>query len=65
MGKNIKVMPQPQVHSPGKGREALQQTVPNPSFKIWYGLTVHTICFKSPNISFKTWYGLTVHIIRF
>ena len=44
--KISKVMPQPQVHSPGKGREALQQTVPNPSFKIWYGLTVHTIRFK-------------------
>ena len=59
-------MPQPQVNSPGKGREALRQNVLNPSFKIWYGLTVHTIPFqKSPNISFKIWYGLTVHIIRF
>ena len=28
MGKKIsKVMPQPQVHSPGKGREALRQQV--------------------------------------
>ena len=27
-------MPQPQVHSPGKGREALRQKVLNPSFKI-------------------------------
>ena len=47
MGKKIsKVKPQPQVHSPGKGREALWQKVINPSFKIWYGLTVHTIRFK-------------------
>ena len=38
-------MPQPQVHSPGKGREALRQKVLNPSFKIWYGLTVHIIRF--------------------
>ena len=36
-------MPQPQVHSPGKGREALRQKVLNLSFKIWYGLTVHII----------------------
>ena len=64
MGKNIKSYATTQVHFPGKGREALWQTVPNPSLKIWYGLTVHTIHFKSPNISFKTWYGLTVHIIR-
>ena len=38
-------MPQPQVHSPGKGREALRQKVLNPSFKIRYGLTVHIIRF--------------------
>ena len=43
--KISKVMPQPQVHSPGKGREALQQKVLNPSFKMWYGLTVHIIRF--------------------
>ena len=43
--KISKVMPQPQVHFPGKGREALRQKVPNPSFKIWYGLTVHIIHF--------------------
>ena len=36
-------MPQPQVHSPGKGREALRQKVLNLSFKIRYGLTVHII----------------------
>ena len=36
-------MPQPQVHSPGEGREALRQKVLNLSFKIRYGLTVHII----------------------
>ena len=41
--KISKVMPQPQVHSPGKGREALRQKVLNLSFKIRYGLTVHII----------------------
>ena len=49
-------MPQPQVHSPGKGREALRQKVLNLSFKIRYGLTVHIIRFyrqKVPNLSFK------------
>ena len=46
MGKNIKSYATTQVHFPGKGREALRQAVPNPSFKIWFGLTVHTICFK-------------------
>ena len=39
-------MPQPQVHSPGKGREALRQKVLNLSFKIRYGLTVHIIHFQ-------------------
>ena len=41
--KISKVMPLPQVHSPGKGREALWQKVLNLSFKIRYGLTVHII----------------------
>ena len=46
MGKNIKSYATPQVHSPRKGREALRQKkVLNPSFKIWYGLTVHIIRF--------------------
>ena len=57
-------MPQPQVHFPGKGREALRQKV----LKIWYDLTVHIIRFlqaKVLNLSFKVRYGLTVHIIRF
>ena len=66
--KISKVMPQPQVHSPGKGREALRQKVLNLSFKIRYGLTVHIIRFyrqKVPNLSFKIRYGLTVHIIHF
>ena len=66
--KISKVMPQPQVHSPRKGREALRQKVLNFSFKIRYGLTVHIIRFyrqKVPNLSFKIRYGLTVHIIRF
>ena len=36
-------MPQPRVHSPGEGREALWQKVLNLSFKIRYGLTVHII----------------------
>ena len=61
-------MPQPPVHSPGKGREALRQKVLNLSFKIRYGLTVHIIRFyrqKVPNLSFKIRYGLTIHIIRF
>ena len=55
--KISKVMPQPQVHSPGKGREALRQKVLNLSFKIRYGLV--------PNLSFKIRSGLTIHIIRF
>ena len=62
--KISKVMPQPQVHSPGKGREALRQKVLNLSFKIRYGLTVHNFK-KVLNLSFKIRYGLTVHIIRF
>ena len=45
-------MPQPQVHSPGKGWEALRQKVPNLSFKIRYGLTVHIICFYRQNFQF-------------
>ena len=36
MGKNIKSYATTQVHSPGKGREALQSPKsPNLSFKIW------------------------------
>ena len=57
-------MLQPQVHFPGKGREASRQKV----LKIWYGLTVHIIRFyrqKSLIFRLKIWYGLTVHIIRF
>ena len=50
--KISKVMPQPQVHSPGKGREALRQKVLNLSFKIWYGLTVHIIHFYRQNFQF-------------
>ena len=46
--KISKVMPQPQVHSPGKGREALRQKV----LKIWYGLTVHIIRFYRQNFQF-------------
>ena len=45
-------MPQPQVHFPGKGREALWQKVLNLSFKVWYGLTVHIICFYRQNFQF-------------
>ena len=45
MGKNIKSYATTQVHSPGKGREALRQKVLNLSFKIRYGLTVHIIRF--------------------
>ena len=45
-------MPQPQVHFPGKGREALRQKVLNLSFKIWYGLTVHIIRFYRQNFQF-------------
>ena len=41
--KISKVMPQSQVHSPGKGREALWQKSKNSSSKVWYGLTVHLI----------------------
>ena len=40
-------MPQTQVHSPGKGREASRQKVLNLSFKIQYGLTVHIIRFNN------------------
>ena len=54
MGKNIKVMPQPQVHFPGKGREALRQKV----LKIWYGLTVHIIRFyRQKSLIFRLKYG--------
>ena len=50
--KISKVMPQPQVHSPRKGREALRQKVLNLSFKIRYGLTVHIIRFYRQNFQF-------------
>ena len=52
MGKNIKSYATTQVHSPGKGREALWQKVLNLSFKIRYGLTVHTIRFYRQNFQF-------------
>ena len=45
-------MPQPQVHFPGKGREALWQKVLNLSFKVRYGLTVHIIRFYRQNFQF-------------
>ena len=45
-------MPQPQVHFPGKGREALRQKVLNLSFKVRYGLTVHIIRFYRQNFQF-------------
>ena len=45
-------MPQPQVHFPGKGREALRQKVLNLSFKVQYGLTVHIIRFYRQNFQF-------------
>ena len=45
-------MPQPQVHSPGKGREALREKVLNLSFKIRYGLTVHNLKKKKSPKSF-------------
>ena len=47
-------MPQPQVHSPGKGREALWQKKKKKKKKK----------NKVLNLSFKIRYGLTVHIIR-
>ena len=51
-------MPQPQVHSPGKGSEALRQKVLNLSFKIWYGLTVHIIRFYGKkSLIFRLKYG--------
>ena len=55
MGKKIsKVMPQPQVHFPGKGREALWLKV----LKIWYGLTVHIIRFyRQKSLIFRLKYG--------
>ena len=45
-------MPQPHVHFPGKGREALRQKVVNLSFKVRYGLTVHIIHFYRQNFQF-------------
>ena len=53
MGKNIKSYATPQVHSPGKGREALRQKVLNPSFKIQYGLTIHIFALKFTSKIFK------------
>ena len=56
MGKNIKSYATTQVHSPGKGREALQQKVltaksPNLSAKIWLNRT-HSF-LKSTGKSFQ------------
>ena len=50
-------MPQPQVHFPGKGREALRQKVLNLSFKVRYGLTVHIIRFYRQNFHFVAFTG--------
>ena len=45
MGKNIKSYATTQVHSPGKGREALRQKVLNPSFKntVWLNRTHYSL----------------------
>ena len=53
MGKNIKSYATTQVHSPRKGREALMAKVPNLSFTIWYGLTVHIIRFSNYKQNFQ------------
>ena len=65
MGKNIKSYATTQVHSPGKGREALRQKVLNLSFKNTVRLNRTQNCTGVLNLSFKIRYGLTVHIIRF
>ena len=41
MGKNIKSYATTQVHFPREREGSLKAKGPNPSFKIWYGLTVH------------------------
>ena len=55
-------MPQPQVHFPGKGREALRQKKKKKKkkivLKIWYGLTVHIIRFyRQKSLIFRLKYG--------
>ena len=47
MGKNIKSYATTQVHFPREREGSLTAKGPNLSFKIWYGLTVHIIRFKS------------------
>ena len=46
MGKNIKSYATTQIHFPREREGSLMAKGPNPSFTIWYGLTVHIIRFK-------------------
>ena len=45
MGKNIKSYATTPSPFPREREGSLMATSPNPSFKIWYGLTVHIIRF--------------------
>ena len=53
MGKNIKSYATTQVHFPREREGSLTAKGPNISFTIWYGLTVHIICFKITSKIFK------------
>ena len=53
MGKNIKSYATTQVHFPRKREGSLTAKGPSLSFTIWYGLTVHIICFKNYKQNFQ------------
>ena len=53
MGKNIKSYATTQVHFPRKREGSLTAKGPNLSFTIWYGLTVHIICFSNYKQNFQ------------
>ena len=53
MGKNIKSYATTQVHFPREREGSLMAKGPNLSFTIWYGLTVHIICFQNYKQNFQ------------
>ena len=52
MGKNIKSYATTPSPFPREREGSLTAKVPNPSFKVWYGLTVHIIRFYRQNFQF-------------
>ena len=53
MGKNIKSYATTQIHFPREREGSLMAKGPNLSFTIWYGLTVHIICFSNYKQNFQ------------